>query len=73
MRKVKHTNDMGGRTLHKGDTVMTVSDSVTARVCDIALERDSTAFVCLRMMHQPYSHGIWHAADQVMWIANARN
>jgi hypothetical protein len=72
MRKISHTSDMGGRKLHKGDTVMTLADSVTARVCDIAVENDSTAFVCLRAVHQPFSRGIWHAADQVVWVANAR-
>ena len=72
MRKINHTNDMGGRKLGKGDTVMTVSGNVTAKVCDIALETDSTAFVCLRAVHQPFSRGVWHAADQVMWIASAR-
>jgi hypothetical protein len=72
MRKITQTSDMGGRKLAKGDTVMVLAGNVTAKVCDIALEYDNTAFVCLRAAHQPFSRGVWHAADQVMWVASAR-
>jgi hypothetical protein len=72
MRKISQTRDMSGRKMHKGDTVVIVRGSVTAKVCDIAVESDSTAFVCLRAVHRPFSRGIWHAADQVMWVSAAR-
>ena len=72
MRKVNHATDIDGRVVRRGDTVATLTGNLTAKVCDIALETDDTAFVCLRAVHQPFSRGIWHAADQVQRIAAAR-
>jgi hypothetical protein len=72
MRKVSKTIDISGREVRKGDTVTTISGNMTGKVCDIAVETDSTMFVCLRAVHMPFSRGIWHAADQVQLVAGRR-
>ncbi len=71
-RKLNKTMDVDGRELRKGDTVATLSGNITAKVTDIVMESDRTSFVCLRPVHQPFSKGIWHAADQVQRIAVAK-
>ena len=72
VRKSQRALDIDGREVHKGDTVATLMDHVTAKVMDIAVEADRTSFVCLRPLHRPFSKGIWHAADQVQRIAVAK-
>jgi hypothetical protein len=72
MRKITKAVDFSGREVHKGDTVSTLSGSMTAKVCDLAVEPDNTMFVCLRAVHQPFSRGVWHAADQVQLVAGKR-
>ncbi|HEX7008571.1 MAG TPA: hypothetical protein VF184_01225 [Phycisphaeraceae bacterium] len=72
MRKIDQTQDYSGRPLERGDTVSTLNGHLTARVCDIATDGETT-FVCLRPLHQPYSPGIWHAADRVIWVAAGAN
>ena len=71
MRKVKSASDMTGRKLNKGDTVMDVNGQITGRICDIA-DDEGTFFVRLRPVHQPYAHGVWYAADRVLWLAQGR-
>ena len=71
MKKITCTEDVSGRALHKGDTVTTVNGFLTSRICDIA-EEDSEGFVRLRPLHQPYGKGVWHAAERVMWVADAK-
>ena len=53
MRKVAKARDVNGHTMQKGDTVVTLSDNTTARVCDLAVETDQTEFVCLRGNAKP--------------------
>jgi hypothetical protein len=72
MRKTSLAKDVDGRDVRKGDTVATINGNLTAKVCDICIETDQTVFVCLRATHQPFSKGIWHAADQVQRIGIAR-
>lgn len=72
MRKQTKARDMEGRELQRGDTVATVTGNLTAKVTDIAIETDNTMFVCLRPVHQPFSKGIWHAADRVQRVAVAK-
>ena len=64
--------DLNGVEIQKGDTVTTLNGGTTAKVCDIAFEADSTAFVRLRPLHSPFSRGVWHAAEHVQRIAAAR-
>ncbi|MAG17686.1 MAG: hypothetical protein CMJ21_06410 [Phycisphaerae bacterium] len=71
MRKITQTKDVDGRPLRKGDTVATLSGNVTAKVCDLASDGGIT-FVSIRPSHQSYGRGIWHAADQVQRIGQAR-
>jgi hypothetical protein len=68
MKKVPMVEDYNGLEVMKGDTVATLSDGVTARVCDLAKDEE-TGFVCLRPLHSPFSKGIWHAADRVQRIS----
>lgn len=70
MRKIQAGKDHSDRALHRGDTVTTLNGYLTARVCDIASE-EGEIFVRLRPLHQPYGPGTWHAAEHVMWVANA--
>jgi len=62
--------DVDGRHLKKGDTVATLNENLNAKVCDVRMEGE-TGFVRLRVAHQPYSRGIWHAADHVQLITSA--
>ena len=71
MRKVDKAADFNGRAMGKGDTVSVLSDHMTARICDIALD-DGELFVRLKPLHQPYGRGIWLAAEQVLWLAAGR-
>lgn len=71
MSKIAHASDCSGRKLTKGDTVTDLAGQITGRICDIANE-DGTLFVRLRPLHQPYTNGVWHAADRVLWLADAR-
>lgn len=73
MRKVKSVIDFNGEDLHKGDTVSTLTDGVSARVCDLAVDGDDrTPFVCLRPLHSPFSKGVWHAAEHVQFVSAAK-
>ena len=62
--------DVGGRPVKKGDTVATLNENLTAKVCDVRFDGD-IGFVRLRLAHQPYSRGVWHAADHVQLILSA--
>ena len=70
MAKVDTTYDIDGRELGRGDTVLTISNQETARVCDMAMEFD-TGFVCLRPLHRPYGKGVWHAADRTQLVSKS--
>lgn len=70
MQKMEKTKDYAGRKMERGDTVSTLNGHLTARICDIASDGDTT-FVRLRPLHQPYGPGTWHAADRVLWVAAA--
>ncbi len=72
VRKIAKAKDVDGRSLEKGDTVATLLDNVTAKIADVAVESDDTAFVCLRPAHRPFSKGVWHPADQVQRIGRAK-
>ena len=69
--RIETARDIAGYEIRKGDTVSTVNDHVTARVCDLALE-GGTAFVRIRPLHQPYARGLWYAAEQVLLLTTAR-
>ena len=71
MRKINKTNDVSGREIQAGDTVTTLSGDMTGKVCDICSEAE-VAFVRVRPLHQSYGKGMWHAADQTMWLSAAR-
>lgn len=68
MKKVDNATDSAGRRMEKGDTVSTLTGHLTARICDLARDGEEE-FVQLRPLHQPYSPGVWHSADRVMWVA----
>ena len=72
MRKVATVNDYAGHSIEKGDTVTTLSGGLTGKVCDLAVETDSTAFVCIKPTHRPFSKGVWHAADRVQRTGGSR-
>ena len=63
--------DINGRLLKKGDMVATLNENVTAKVCDVRIEGD-VGFVRLRLAHQPYSRGVWHASDHVQLVVSSR-
>ena len=60
--------DVNGSSIEKGDTVTTITGSLTARVCNISIEFD-TSFVQLRPLHLPSAKAVWHAADHVLRLA----
>ena len=68
MTKAMTARDVSGNRIEKGDTVATISGSLTAKVCAISAEFDAF-FVRLRPLHQPSAKGIWHAADRVLRIS----
>lgn len=70
MELTSRVMDVGGRVVKKGDTVATINDNLTAKVCDVRVDGE-TGFVRLRLAHQPYSRGVWHAADHVQLIFSA--
>jgi uncharacterized Zn ribbon protein len=63
--------DVNGQEIGKGDTVTTISGDLTGKVYDVRMEL-GTSFVRLRPVHQPYTPGIWHAADRVVRLKAAR-
>lgn len=63
--------DVDGRDVKVGDTVATISGGITAKVCAVMLEGEA-GFVRLRALHQPFSRGVWHAADRVQRLTRAR-
>ena len=63
-------SDVNGRRLKKGDTVATLNENLSAKVCDTRVDGE-IGFVRLRLAHQPYSRGVWHAADHVQLITSA--
>jgi len=67
--------DVAGKPIEVGDTVVTVNGQTTGRVCEINVEDDDTAFVAIRPVYHSYGKGVWYAADQVFWVArpNAAN
>lgn len=70
MNLVKELKDVNGYPLAKGDVVRPLSGLDSGRVCKMAVE-DDVSFVCVRPMHQTVGPGVWHAADQVVWVAPA--
>jgi len=71
MQKIVNAKDFAGHRLQKGDTVTTIGDGTSGRICDLAKD-DGMQFVQIRPMHQSYGKGVWHAADQVVWTASAQ-
>jgi len=67
---IEQTCDFDGQELRKGDTVATLNDNVTAKVCDLC-EEGGMDWVRLRPAHQPYGRGVWHAADRVVKLSSA--
>ena len=63
--------DVAGKLIEVGDTVVTVNGQTTGRVCEIAREDDDTAFVSIRPVYHSYGKGVWYAADQVFWVARS--
>lgn len=61
--------DVAGKPIEVGDTVVTVNGQTTGRVCDVNVEDDDTAFVAIRPVYHSYGKGVWYAADQVFWVA----
>jgi hypothetical protein len=68
---IEQANDFDGQEIRKGDTVATLSDSVTARICDLC-EEGGMDWVRLRPAHQPYGRGVWHAADRVVKLSGSK-
>ncbi len=68
---IEHASDFDGQEIRKGDTVATLNDNVTAKVCDLC-EDGGMEWVRLRPAHQPYGRGIWHAADRVVRLSGSR-
>lgn len=71
MRKLNSAKDFNERSMHRGDIVTVLSDRTAAKICDIARDDEAT-FVRICPLHQAYGKGIWHAADQVVWVSAAR-
>lgn len=63
----KTAQDIDGRTLKKGDTVVTVDGAFTGKVYGIALN-DGVLFAELKPVFQPYAQGSWHAADRLSLV-----
>lgn len=63
-----NVSDVDGRSIHKGDTVATLSGNFTGKVCDLNFDGEM-GFVRLRAVHQPFTRGVWHAADRVQLIS----
>ncbi len=61
--------DVAGKPIEVGDTVVAVNGQTTGRVCEITREDDGTAFVSIRPVYHSYGKGVWYAADQVFWVA----
>lgn len=61
--------DVAGKPIEVGDTVVTVNGQTTGRVCQITREDDGTAFVAIRPVYHSYGKGVWYASDQVFWVA----
>ncbi|MCC5828204.1 MAG: hypothetical protein JJU36_02040 [Phycisphaeraceae bacterium] len=72
MTKVDSALDVDGDEIQKGDTVASLGDGMTGRVCDISVESDDTAFVRLRPIHSPFGKGVWHAAEHVKRVGAGR-
>ncbi len=71
MQKLEQAQDVGGKTLEVGDTVTTLAGDMTGRVCDIC-EDSKVLFVRVRPLHQSHGRGVWHAADQTLWLSASR-
>ena len=69
--KIESAADVDGRDLYKGDTVVTLSDQMSARISDLA-EDGGMEFVCLRPLHRPYGKGTWHSADRVKLLSRKK-
>ncbi|MEM6854978.1 MAG: hypothetical protein AAF911_07675 [Planctomycetota bacterium] len=63
--------DVAGKPIEVGDTVVTVNGQTTGRVCEVTVEDDDTAFVAIRPVYHSYGKGVWYAADQVFWVARS--
>jgi len=70
-KPIEWATDFDGQEIRKGDTVATLSDNVTARVCDLC-EEGGMEWVRLRPAHQLYGRGIWHSAVQVVRLGGPR-
>ena len=72
MRVLVRAQDHAGHVLRKGDTVATLSDNLTGKVCELAGE-DGEQFVRVRPVFQSYGKGVWHAAGHVRWLATPKS
>jgi len=70
-KKIESAKDIDGRILEKGDTVVTLSDQMSARISDLA-EDGGMEFVCLRPLHLPYGRGTWDSADRVKLLSKKK-
>jgi len=64
-------NDVAGHDLKVGDTITSLSGDVTGRISNICMDQE-TLFVRVRPMHLSSGRGIWHAADQVLWLSRPK-
>lgn len=69
MITAESVQDVAGKPIEVGDTVVAVNGQTTGRVCEITIEDDGTAFVAIRPVYHSYGKGVWYAADQVFWVA----
>lgn len=65
MKKATEAKDREGQLVRKGDVVATLSDNISAKICDIC-EDLGEYFVRLRPVHQPFGRGVWHSAEHVV-------
>ena len=71
MRKLAKAKDHDGHPIFKGDTVATLSDNLSGKVCELAGE-DGEHFVRIRPVFQSYGKGVWHAAEHVRWLSSPK-
>ncbi len=63
-------HDVNGRPLQKGDVVRPLATAETGRIAKFAVE-DGVPFVSVRPIFQSVGPGVWHATDQLVWVAPA--
>lgn len=71
MKAIDQAPDLAGRMLAKGDTVATLTGHASGKIWALA-DDDGVAFVQLKPVHQPYAQPVWHASDQVIWVATPK-